>query len=591
MARSDIRTDKTWTAFDIVALLVLLGLLLVLWWLWLTGRGPDRAACATGAATAAVMAPAVPLVATPSTTPRLPAALELQSAGGKLRLLGRVESETAKSTIGDSAMTVYGTGNVTNSLTVDSAVAPAGWIGKAKDLIEGVKSWGPVAQLRLDGNAATLAGAVTAAAEKTARGETLAALLGPDAAIDNRMFVVAPPPVAAAKLPASVDVRVLDTGVRLSGRVNSEAAKSALGKAADTVFGAGNVANDLAADEGVDVLRWQSKAAEVLGELKIAGPGKALIATGVSATLAGVVASDAAKAEPEKALARIFGSDATLDNRLAVMTPPSASAPAEPAPQAPEPMPVPVANVPASVDLQSADGKLKLLGRVDAEAARTAFGAAGSAVFGDANVTNELGIDKMTLPVGWQGKARDVLAQLKSWGSVGVIHADGNAITLAGTAPSLEEKQARGDAVKQMLGANVAVDNRIVVVAPPVAAAAEPAPAAPEFTCLSITRGVKIGFETASSLLDATGRRALDDVITCLVNNTYDVTGHTDTVGTTDFNDVLSLRRAESVVKYLKGRGVAADLRSKGAGSSQPVATNATPEGRAQNRRIEFKPL
>jgi OmpA-OmpF porin, OOP family len=147
--------------------------------------------------------------------------------------------------------------------------------------------------------------------------------------------------------------------------------------------------------------------------------------------------------------------------------------------------------------------------------------------------------------------------------------------------------------VKSALGADFAVDNRIVVVAPP--APAEPAPAptpvAETVTCETIARGVKIGFETGSALLDATGRRALDDVISCLTNDSYEITGHTDNVGAIRFNEVLSLRRAESVVRYLKTRGVTKSLQPKGAGPSQPVATNGTPEGRAQNRRIDFRPL
>lgn len=68
-----------------------------------------------------------------------------------------------------------------------------------------------------------------------------------------------------------------------------------------------------------------------------------------------------------------------------------------------------------------------------------------------------------------------------------------------------------------------------------------------------------------------------------------DINGHTDSTGGEDYNYRLSERRADSVARYLGGRGV--DTRRfavNGFGPSQPVATNTTSEGRAQNRRVEI---
>jgi len=67
------------------------------------------------------------------------------------------------------------------------------------------------------------------------------------------------------------------------------------------------------------------------------------------------------------------------------------------------------------------------------------------------------------------------------------------------------------------------------------------------------------------------------------------ITGHTDNQGTDDVNQPLSLARAESVRTFLVSQGVpAAHLQAMGAGASQPVADNATEEGRQRNRRIAF---
>ena len=68
--------------------------------------------------------------------------------------------------------------------------------------------------------------------------------------------------------------------------------------------------------------------------------------------------------------------------------------------------------------------------------------------------------------------------------------------------------------------------------------------------------------------------------------------GHTDAVGKDEDNMVLSERRAKAVYDYLIERGIEADrLTYRGYGETRPVATNDTPEGRAQNRRTTLTPL
>ncbi len=68
-----------------------------------------------------------------------------------------------------------------------------------------------------------------------------------------------------------------------------------------------------------------------------------------------------------------------------------------------------------------------------------------------------------------------------------------------------------------------------------------------------------------------------------------EVAGHTCNIGTDAYNLGLSQRRAEAVRNYLIGKGVSADrLTAKGYGESRPAVSNATREGRAQNRRVEL---
>ncbi len=67
------------------------------------------------------------------------------------------------------------------------------------------------------------------------------------------------------------------------------------------------------------------------------------------------------------------------------------------------------------------------------------------------------------------------------------------------------------------------------------------------------------------------------------------VIGHTDSIGTQTKNQMLSEQRAHSVVSYLQSQGIAPErMFSQGYGEDQPIDTNTTPEGRQQNRRVEF---
>ncbi|WP_419149127.1 OmpA family protein [Pseudoalteromonas 'SMAR'] len=74
-------------------------------------------------------------------------------------------------------------------------------------------------------------------------------------------------------------------------------------------------------------------------------------------------------------------------------------------------------------------------------------------------------------------------------------------------------------------------------------------------------------------------------------DKTYlNIIGHTDSTGTASFNQTLSEQRAESVKRYLLSQQVlAARLYAEGMGETQPIASNSTEQGRAQNRRVEIK--
>jgi outer membrane protein OmpA-like peptidoglycan-associated protein len=65
------------------------------------------------------------------------------------------------------------------------------------------------------------------------------------------------------------------------------------------------------------------------------------------------------------------------------------------------------------------------------------------------------------------------------------------------------------------------------------------------------------------------------------------IVGHTDAVGTEDYNQDLSIRRAEAASRYLESAGARTRIQTRGRGESEPIATNDNESGRARNRRVE----
>ena len=106
-------------------------------------------------------------------------------------------------------------------------------------------------------------------------------------------------------------------------------------------------------------------------------------------------------------------------------------------------------------------------------------------------------------------------------------------------------------------------------------------------------KGVK--FEHNSADLTDASKMILDDAVATLHKRSdihVEVAAHTDSDGSAAYNQALSERRAASVMAYLTQHGIdAARLTAKGYGESQPIASNATAAGKAENRRVELRVL
>jgi outer membrane protein OmpA-like peptidoglycan-associated protein len=131
---------------------------------------------------------------------------------------------------------------------------------------------------------------------------------------------------------------------------------------------------------------------------------------------------------------------------------------------------------------------------------------------------------------------------------------------------------------------------------PPLEVRADRPPAAPPrvvVTASSITIGEKVQFATGSSEILPVSFGLLDEVAKVLTDNPQielvQVEGHTDSTGTAAINRKLSQQRAESVMRYLASRSVAAGrMKAQGFGPDRPIADNRTDDGKERNRRVEF---
>jgi adhesin transport system outer membrane protein len=132
------------------------------------------------------------------------------------------------------------------------------------------------------------------------------------------------------------------------------------------------------------------------------------------------------------------------------------------------------------------------------------------------------------------------------------------------------------------------------VIPPRVRTAAAVAPA-PKPTSTKISLAADALFDFDKAVLKPAGLASMDGLLSRLKGVDFDIViavGHTDSIGTDAYNKRLSLARANSVKAYLVSKGIDAKrIRTEGRGESQPVADNATAEGRARNRRVDIEVL
>ena len=229
-------------------------------------------------------------------------------------------------------------------------------------------------------------------------------------------------------------------------------------------------------------------------------------------------------------------------------------------------------------------GKVVVGGVVPDEATRAAILARVRELYGADRVVDQLGVDKLAAPPNWVDHVRSVLDPDLKQVTQGQLRIAGNVVEVSGNVDSEAiHTQLLGQIAAQLNNPTYTVRDGLRVGAPS------------QQLLDSALAQRTIAFEVGNATLTAAGAKVLDDLVPILhqfSGRRFEIVGHTDDSGARESNVALSAARAEAVKAYLAAKGIpAADIVTSGAGPDRPIAPNNTAEGRARNRRIEFRVL
>jgi OOP family OmpA-OmpF porin len=242
------------------------------------------------------------------------------------------------------------------------------------------------------------------------------------------------------------------------------------------------------------------------------------------------------------------------------------------------------AQAPAPTPAAPAAQKVVVSGTVPDEATRIGILSRVREVYGADRVVDQLGVGPLGAPPHWNEQVQKLLTSDLKRVSQGQLRIEGNVVEIVG---SVDSAQTQAQIVR---GLTTRLDNPTYTVRDALRVSGGGQQALDTAMANRI-----VEFETGNATLTLEGQRVLDDllpVLRTLQGRRFEIVGHTDSEGGRAQNLVLSAARAESVKAYLVQRGIPEGaLSTSGLGPDRPVADNATPQGRARNRRIEFRVL
>lgn len=239
------------------------------------------------------------------------------------------------------------------------------------------------------------------------------------------------------------------------------------------------------------------------------------------------------------------------------------------------------AATPVATPGAAADAPIVVSGTVADEAAKASLLARLREVYGAARVVDQLAVGAVSTPANWNAYLQKLIGPNLKLISRGQLSVDGNAVSLRGDVANEAQRQQIAGDIASSLNPTYTVNNGLRVVAS-------------EQGVLDAALANRIiEFESGKAALTESGKVILDQmsvVLQKLKDKKVEVIGHTDNAGSRAGNISLSQARAEAVRTYFASRGIdPAAIAVAGEGPDRPVADNRSADGRARNRRIEFK--
>lgn len=227
--------------------------------------------------------------------------------------------------------------------------------------------------------------------------------------------------------------------------------------------------------------------------------------------------------------------------------------------------------------------KVVISGSVPDEAARAAIVSRLRDVYGNGPLVEQLEVGGVVPPPNWTAHIAKALGPGLKNVHQGELQVRGKHVTLKGEVANEALRQQIASDIATALNPTYTIDNALIVK-----------PRAQDI--LDDTLGGRtIEFLVGSAELSAAGIDVVNEMaaaIAKLDNPEVQIVGHTDNSGNRMENVALSLQRANAVRDYLAAKGIDSQrITALGAGPDKPVTTNDTTEGRARNRRIEFRIL
>lgn len=508
-------------------------------------------------------------------TARVSVALQGQSAnnfsidGQAVVLSGVVPSIAARTQAEESAAGVYGVSQVINNLIVDTN-APA----------------------------STSTNAITASETQAPVEDTTSQLV-----IENDS--------ATRAVPATLTIVVNDGRVAAQGILPDQPTIERVDNALSGKFGRERVKNDLSGFEGSTPPVWIDGVISMVDQLDgISDP--TLKVTGSDLVIGGTVVSDEIRKAKLSIADRLLGTELNVIDNLVIQSTEETVEPVDEANESTTPAPVvveappevsttqsveestsiPVADKLApSLDLRSNNNQIVLSGTLanesDAEELRNGVGN----LFGQNNFEDQLQIDDSVASAEWISDALIVAAEIRTITDFGMtINRD--QMQLSGNVFDREQGRDLSITATELAGSKLGVLNNFSVGST-ITESAEDLLALSLLQELDAFPTENIIFNKNSTTLTESAQEVLDDVAAAILGYNglvVEIAGHTDSSGDAVRNLRLSKERATAVYEYLISKNVPAErLRPIGYGETSPIADNETDQGRAANRRIEFK--